>query len=209
MDELRGKILAVIGRVGVTDIAAEIIIDLVSHALQEAGRMEESARRVRKRPVRALRASDPDPNPGLFPEKTPDPSQPTKLIPTVMSAPPTVALVRCNPFAEGLRIFGEIWRHRYGVPYEPTPRDRNQLGRLLQAVPHDRLTELWGAFRNYLQDHSPFVAQEMRHALWYFCTSGGWNKYRTAPVLVTQKEARTLAAGDAWLAMRRGSNDQR
>lgn len=202
MDELRGKILAVIGRVGVTDMAASIIIDLVTHAIHTAGRLDTHARRSKRRAPSSPRESDPDPDLNLFPDPRPDLSQSIEVNCKVMSAPPAVALVRGNPFTETLEAFCRLWQARYGAPYLPTPKDRNQLGRLLKDTPANRLADLPGAFRRYLEDHSPFVEQEMRHSLAFFCTQGGHNKYRVVPAIVTQGEARTLAAGDAWLAAR-------
>ena len=101
---------------------------------------------------------------------------------------------RVTPYWVALEQFCTIWGARYGVPYSPTPADKNQLGRLIRTCNAEMLAALPVAFRGYLQDLSPFVAQEMRHSLQFFCTSGGINKYRTNAPAVSAKEARSAEA---------------
>lgn len=100
-----------------------------------------------------------------------------------------------SPFFRALRQFCEIWRNKYGVNYQCTAADRNQLGRLIEQLDREGVGELPGAFYAYLGDLSPWVAQDQRHSLRYFCTSGGFNKYRVSAPVRSAKEARGIEAG--------------
>lgn len=100
-----------------------------------------------------------------------------------------------TPFFKALRQFCEVWRTKYVASYEPDKADKNQLGRLVKQLTPELLADLPRAFRNYLDDFSPFVAQEQRHNLRYFCTSGGFNKYRVNAPVLSAREARGMEAG--------------
>lgn len=114
-----------------------------------------------------------------------------------------------------LEAFGNTWRAKYHEPYTPTPADRSQLGRLLQALKTpEESAALPALFDAYLRDDDPFVAEKQRHSLAYFCTSGGLNKYRTKPPVsvprpragsAQQREANNAAAAAAFVA-RGGQN---
>jgi hypothetical protein len=106
-----------------------------------------------------------------------------------------------NAFTKALGQFCEIWRTRYGESYSPTPADRSQLGRLLSTLTAGALEALPKAFWRYLDDHDPYVAQSHGHSLCFFCSSGGFNKYRVEPLIMSSKEARGHAAGEQWLRM--------
>lgn len=212
-NDLKAKILTVIERVGATDMAAEIIIDLVKRGLGRMGgrppnnRLSTPSKPVTngvETPATGV-SSDPISDPSS--PESPDPSKPDREDP-VSDGQGSLALVpfppQKNVFGKALAQFCEIWRTRYGVYYEPTAADRNQLGRLLKGLSPAALEELPRAFRAYLGDLSPFVAQEMRHSLRYFCTSGGMNKYRASAPVLSAKEARGHAAGEQWEAMTNG-----
>lgn len=114
-------------------------------------------------------------------------------------------LAKPDRFTRALGQFCEIWRTKYGVWYEPTAADRNQLGRLLSKLSPGGLEELPKAFNGYLGDRSPFLTERVRHGLAHFCTSGGFNKYRTPAVVVTsQREVDNARAAEQWSAMRNG-----
>lgn len=102
--------------------------------------------------------------------------------------------------------FCRAWQGRYGKPYRPTGADRNQLGRMLHDLLPEDLPDLAFAFANYLADLSPYVAQSHRHGLTLFCTSGGFNKYRTVAPILSKREASSVAAGEQWLAMQEGGH---
>lgn len=105
-----------------------------------------------------------------------------------------------------LRLFCEIWKAHYGVSYYPSPVDCGLLKALVTRIGEAGMAELRSVFERYLEDASPFVAQEQRHGLKWFCTSGGFNKYRvTAPVL-SAKEARGVEAGRQFV---NGDNHER
>ena len=91
-----------------------------------------------------------------------------------------------------LEDFARQWSAMYGHPYSPTPAEKSQLGRLLQSLPPADADDLPRRFANYLADSSRFVAEEMRHSLKHFCTSGGANKYA-----VRVKVATTVAEKNA------------
>lgn len=63
--------------------------------------------------------------------------------------------------------------------YKSTPADRSQLGRLLRSLTPEEAKELPDCFSRYVADGSHFVAGQKRHSLAWFCTDGGFNKYRT------------------------------
>lgn len=107
---------------------------------------------------------------------------------------PKGAPVKLTPYWVVLGQFCEAWKARYGVNYQPTPADKNQLGRLVRSTPREMLGEYPAAFERYIADSSPFVAQEQRHSLAWFCTSGGFNKYRAAATVLSQREARNAEA---------------
>lgn len=99
-----------------------------------------------------------------------------------------------------LGFFCEAWRAKYGARYVPSPGECKHLRVLLEQVGADA-ADLPMAFGRYLEDLSPFVAQDMRHSLLHFCTKGGFNKYRAVAPILTRREAATLAGGEQWLAM--------
>jgi hypothetical protein len=116
-----------------------------------------------------------------------------------------------------LDAFGKAWSVKYEEPYTPTPADRSQLGRLLQALKTpEESAALPALFDAYLRDDDAFVAEKQRHSLAYFCTSGGLNKYRTRPPVsvprargrsaAEQREANNAAAAETWLARGGGAN---
>jgi hypothetical protein len=119
-------------------------------------------------------------------------------------------------FDQLLDRFGQAWRAKYdNEPYTPTPADRSQLGRLLQALKTpEESAALPALFDAYLRDDDPFVAEKQRHSLAYFCTSGGLNKYRTRPPAVArpragsaqQREANNAAAAAKFVARGGGPN---
>jgi hypothetical protein len=111
-----------------------------------------------------------------------------------------------NAFVKAMGQFCEIWRTKYGTAYYPTAADKNQLGRLLHSIPRELLQELPRAFNAYLADRSPFVAQEQRHSLRFFCTSGGMNKYLSDVLILSERTARSNAAGEQWLAISERTN---
>jgi hypothetical protein len=85
-----------------------------------------------------------------------------------------------NVFENALGSFSSRWQAVYGTPYQPTPADKAQLGRLLGSSTPATLELLPELFSRYLEDRDPFVAEKRRHDLAYFCTSGGVNKYAAA-----------------------------
>jgi hypothetical protein len=116
-------------------------------------------------------------------------------------------------FDELLGAFGNAWSKKYeNEPYTPTPADRSQLGRLLQALSPEQSAALPALFLAYLGDDDPFVAEKQRHSLAFFCTSGGLNKYRTKPAAVArprsssaqQREANNARAQEEFLARKNG-----
>lgn len=111
-----------------------------------------------------------------------------------MSATPRAVVVKGKrPFQHALTAFCEAWRGRYGVRYAPSAAEINQLGKALATVPAD--TDFRRVFTRYLEDASPFVAQDMRHSLMHFATRGGFNKYRTTTAVMSAREAAGLEAG--------------
>lgn len=210
MDELKAKILEVIRRVGDTDMTAGIVIDLVLQwRAKRGGRHPGSqARQIELhevgKPVCKPLPVGSDPDLVRSDQGSPDPSKPDPKITNIMGRRRGAAPDGDNLFGSTLARFCALWRQRYGVDYVPTAADRNQLGRLLHGLPPEHARELPDAFKNYLRDLSPFVAQEMRHCLRHFCAAGGFNKYRSAAPVLTEREARTVAAGDQWLELQRG-----
>lgn len=223
---LLSQIRTVVERVGVTDTTVEIIADLTENAVRAEQREQE---RVKKRRQRVI-PPRPPPRQGTLAHLSRDiPTSPG----TVISDPIRSDLLRSGSgdlsgvleaksgeientmsgrpltaFELAMQQFGAIWERRYGVPYEPTPADRNQLGRLLRGLKREALARLPDAFEAYLQDVSPFVCQEQRHNLRWFVTSGGFNKYRVVAPVLSSKEARAVAAGDQWLEMHSNGKHQ-
>lgn len=200
--ELRLKIRTVIERVGVTDMAVDIIIDLVARGLGKLGGrppngLETGYKRVSK-PTRVQSGDLFFSGSSLDPKIRPDLSKPDlERSENIMEAQ-IVAAPRGRPsnkFLDAIRQFGEAWEQHYGVPYAVGAADRNQMGRLIRDLDDAQRAELPGTFRNYLNDLSPFVAQEQRHSMRFFCTSGGFNKYRVSAPVLSAKEARGMEAG--------------
>lgn len=111
-----------------------------------------------------------------------------------------------NPFRWAQEQFCSLWEEAYGAPYEPTPADLSQLGRLLRGLSREAVLELPRAYRGYLNDLSPFVAQEQRHSLRYFCTSGGFNKYRVEAPMLSAREAKGSMAVRQFVELTGGRN---
>lgn len=118
-------------------------------------------------------------------------------------------------FDQVLGSFSRAWKAKYDKDYTPTPADRSQLGRLLQAMKSaDEAAALPAIFDAYLRDDDAFVAEKKRHSLAWFCADGGLNKYRTKPPAVPRhrngraetREANNAAAEEAWLARPGGAN---
>lgn len=84
---------------------------------------------------------------------------------------------------EMLEAFRETWAKKYGRPYVPTPADRSQLGRLLVSLKGepDIGLVLPAVFRAYVGDSSDPLFKRVCHPLALFCTSGGFNRYRSRP----------------------------
>jgi hypothetical protein len=110
-----------------------------------------------------------------------------------------------------LRRFCSLWAGCYGAPYKPAPKDKSQLGRLMRTLTVEEACELPMVWRAYLGDHSRFVAGEQRHSLAYFCTSGGWNKYRVRArsAGMSDKEVRGAEGAAAFLALGKEPNGRR
>lgn len=151
----------------------------------------------------AIAVSDPVRSSSVSHPVSPEPSQPTEEITASMSAGGG------GLFAWAMGQFVTAWGKKRGALYKPTPADKNQLGRLLQTLSREEAMDLPRAFAAYLADLSPFVAQEQGHNLAWFCTSGGRNKYLSVTPVVSAKEARTVAAGEQWLAIQEGGNGRR
>ena len=79
--------------------------------------------------------------------------------------------------ARALADFSRLWESVRGASYAPTPADKSHLGALLRSIPADQVPELPKAFAAYLADADPFVAKQ-GHSLRFFCSAGGFNKYR-------------------------------
>lgn len=128
-----------------------------------------------------------------------------------MSGPGPVAPVTVHQRA--LDLFAQVWQAKYETEYSPTPADRSQLGLFLRHLDKALLPDLPRAFTAYLEDAAPYVMDVQRHNLKFFLTSGGFNKYRTPPVMVrSRREASNHLAGEQWLAMdaeRNGHNGRR
>lgn len=214
MAQLREKISIVIGRVGVTDMAVDIIIDLVARYIERADSVKSAE--VTKSTTKSTKVTKSTGKnsktarkggKGVFldldsPEEIPDPSKPLlQGIPNIMGE---TGEVKPSPFFRALRQFCEIWRTRHGVWYEPSPADKNHLGRLISSLEPEMLKYIPMAFNAYLADTSPFVAQEQRHSLRYFCSSGGFNKYRavksTTPFKQLPYEPSVSAPFRGWAA---------
>lgn len=131
--------------------------------------------------------------------ESPDPSKPIRSeVGNMMSGK---AAHKATLYHRALALFCRLWEERYGRPYRPTAGDRNQLGRALGTLQREDYPDVPVAFRNYLDDLTPWVAQDHRHNLTYFCTlpGSGFNKYRvTAPVL-SKREAHSHEAGRQFL----------
>jgi len=195
LSDLTKKIVALLDAAIDPELKAEMLIDIVARGLGKLGgrpkkevsepvmkppeqpvsevtepvtKPEEPRRENRSTRTRGERSSPKDPPETGKEEADPSPSAP--------AFPPGK-----NAFGKALAQFQEIWRTRYGVHYEPSSADRNQLGRLLQRLPVESAEELPRAFRAYLGDLDPFIVEKVRHSLSYFCTSGGLNKYRSGP----------------------------
>lgn len=147
----------------------------------------------------------------LFPESdpisflgSPEPSKPNQRE-RELDGPKALAVVKPakpSAFTVALEQFKAAWGARYGVDYCETSVDRSHLGRLIQGKTPQQLAALPGCFAVYLNDLSPFVAQERRHDLTWFCTGGnGFNKYRTTTPVISRSEAQTFAAGEQWETM--------
>jgi hypothetical protein len=131
-------------------------------------------------PLPAAVVSPSDLRSGSSSPSDPDPSQASSLLDRGSDGRSTPA-ARGALFDWALAEFRGAWKAVYGVDYAVTGKDRSQLGRLLGGLSKDGVSprELPALFRSYLADGARFVAQEQRHALWFFCTEGGVNKYRT------------------------------
>lgn len=216
MSDLNAKIMAVIERLGATEMAAEIITDIVARGL---GKLGGRPRKAPPEPVDnpLLTGLEPVSKPGEsvsgsssdpISSGSPDLSKPTELKRESDERQVAMAVVKpVSAFAETLGWFCAAWKAAYRVDYAPTASDRNQLGRLIVKMPDQQRQQLRACFANYLRDLSPFVAQEQRHSLTWFCTKGnGFNKYRTVAPVLSAKEARTVAAGDQWEAMQEAAD---
>jgi hypothetical protein len=198
------KIRTVIERVGVTDMAVDIIIDLVARGLGKLGGRPPNGLGTRYKPVskpNCVLSGDLFSVSDLLPE-SPDPSKPNPEEDlNIMEAQKAGALRGrpSNRFLVAMRQFAEVWETHYGVPYAFTPGDRNQLGRLMKDLTVIQVGELRAAFEAYLDDLAPYVAQEQRHSLRFFCTSGGFNKYRVSAPVVSRKEAMGIEAGQRFV----------
>ncbi len=202
--DLRLKIRTVVERVGVTDTAVDIIIDLVARGLGRMGGRPPDPDRKVTRSKRVTNGLEPvtnglgTPSGGvsgsaldldLFSE-IPDQisSQQSECISKEMEENPPQ-----GGFRPALAAFCSAWKARYGVSYIPSPAELNQLGIAVKRVPKNE--DFNAIFAAYLGDLSPFVAQDMRHSLLHFCTKGGFNKYRTSAPILSAREARGVAAG--------------
>jgi hypothetical protein len=100
-----------------------------------------------------------------------------------------------NLHAETLRQFSGIWESRYRAKYLPTAADKSQLGRLLNGLEPGEASQLPGLFARYLQS-SGKLELERRHDLAFFCTQGGFNRYRAnAPLAVNGAAGRDVRIG--------------
>lgn len=110
------------------------------------------------------------------------------------------AAAKPNVFTAALAEFCKCWERRYGVRYQPTAADRNQLGRILNGMDADALAALTGCFQRYIEDNDPWLTQTRRHSLQEFCTAGGHNKYRVEAPTMSVKESKAVAGVTSWLA---------
>lgn len=201
MEQLKAKIIAIVGRLGVTETMAEVVIALV----------RQSDGRKGGRPKKPVMQTAEPVIPCLLPESDLDLSSSgtDQVISNPERAiPGTTALAVVRPpseFDHALQLFCALWEQKYGVKYIARGKDRNHLGRLLADIPRTELPGLRSAFINYLTDNSPFVAQEMRHNLTHFCNNDGFNKYRATATVMSAKEARGVTAAQQWIA-RRGND---
>jgi uncharacterized protein YdaU (DUF1376 family) len=154
------------------------------------------------------RSRAPSPAP-VIPFQPPTAGRPSSPPSSASSTPPSKARLANGPSSgtpsnaslgspsldRALGAFATAWRRRYGVEYCPTPGERAQLGRLLQALPPERAKVLPVCFDRYLADTDKFVVEKKRHSLAWFMHDNGPNKYVADPGPVrTEKEARTAAA---------------
>lgn len=107
-------------------------------------------------------------------------------------------VVKVDLFHRTLGLFCEAWKVRYGKPYRPTKADRNQLGRALHELEREDWPDIPVAIQNYLADLTQWVSLTHRHSLMCFCNSGGFNKYRVRPPVLSDKEARTMETLRNW-----------
>ena len=128
------------------------------------------------------------------PGSPPESSKPNERNYNSLATRPAGRRVASGALAVALGAFCEIWEERYEEKYRPTPGDCAQLATLVRRTPAAELDELPRAFEAYLDDLDPFVAQQQRHSLRYFCTSGGQNKYRTSAPVLSAREARGVEA---------------
>lgn len=206
-DEVLQEILAVIERLGATEMTARIVYTLVEAAVKKRGGRPQNGFDEGLRKPQAnlgetssrLSGSSLD----LFPG-SPDPQKPNQRERELDEPPRTLTVVKPDAFTVALEQFKAAWGARYGVEYCETGKDRNQLGRLIKGKTPAELAALPGCFAVYLNDLSPFVAQDRRHDLAFFCTSGGFNKYRAKAPILSRSEAQTMAAGEQWEAMHNG-----
>lgn len=106
-----------------------------------------------------------------------------------------------------LTRFCIAWEVQYGKKYVPTPADKSQLGRLLSDFPVELEEELCVSFSAYCSGLDKFEGEAHRHSLKWFCTNGGFNKYRTTPRTagMSQRELNGANAAERYVEMRRGA----
>lgn len=214
LHDLKLKIVTVIERVGVTDMAVDIIIDLVARGLGRLGgrppipppgsepppngdgtpskRVSTRLKRDSKPPLRDLSG---DLFSGSSSPENPDSSKLSlSEVDNIMGE--IAQPVALSPYVVAMRQFCRQWVSKYGADYDPLPADRNQLGRLVHdyGAEPDFLEMFTASVGRYLADNGSFVALEQRHSLRYFCTSG-WNKYKVQAIVVSAREAHGIEAG--------------
>ncbi len=137
---------------------------------------------------------------GSDPISSRDPD-PERAIPVPLAPAPIIAL-KVSTFDRVMTAFSAAWGDRYRAEYRPTPKDKSQFGRLLKGIAPTEADDLPRLFGAYIADDDPFIADKLKHPLWWFCTDG-WNRYRgnaKPSVLMSEKERRGVAASLSWLA---------
>jgi hypothetical protein len=139
----------------------------------------------------------PQVQPGAQPQVLLDDLSPGDLIPDSGHS--------AGPFSHSglVSLFSAIWTEQYRETYMGTPSDQSNLGRLLRSFPDRAAIAAYPwefSWRAYLADQTKWLAEEQRHSLAWWCTSGGVNKYRTQAKTVgySDRELRGMQSSETF-----------